>query len=231
MIYLSAVIDLTRLYLIRHCEALGNVKRIFQGSTDLDISETGAKQLECLKKRFLDTEIDAVFSSPLLRARKTAHAVADQKGLPVIPIDGLAEIHGGIVEGKPFAETFGAMPELADAWDNRPEDFAPEGGEPMRAAYERIWNTVLDIARKNEGKSIAVATHGGVLRCLNCRLLHGDISNLKDTPWCDNTAVNLIEFDGGLNPQVVYINDISHLPKELIIKRNRLSSFMKGEKQ
>lgn len=207
---------------------MGNVKRIFQGSTDLDISETGAKQLECLKKRFIGTEIDSVFSSPLLRAMKTAHAVADPKGLTVIPIDGFAEIHGGTVEGKPFAETFAAMPELADAWDNHPEDFAPEGGEPMRDAYERIWNTVLGIVEKNKGKSIAVATHGGVLRCLNCRLLHGDITHLKDTPWCDNTGVNLIEFDGDLNPQVKYINDISHLPEELIVKRTRLSQFMKG---
>ena len=40
---------MTKIYIVRHCEAIGNVKRIFQGSTDLDISETGAKQLEYLK--------------------------------------------------------------------------------------------------------------------------------------------------------------------------------------
>ena len=37
---------MTEIYLVRHCEAMGNVKRLFQGSTDLDISETGEKQLK-----------------------------------------------------------------------------------------------------------------------------------------------------------------------------------------
>ena len=49
---------MTKIYIVRHCEAIGNVKRIFQGSTDLDISETGAKQLEYLKKRFADIPLD-----------------------------------------------------------------------------------------------------------------------------------------------------------------------------
>ena len=43
---------MTKIYFVRHCEALGNVMRIFQGSSDLDITEDGAKQLEYLEKRF-----------------------------------------------------------------------------------------------------------------------------------------------------------------------------------
>ena len=43
---------MTNIYMVRHCEAMGNVKRLFQGSTDLDISETGEKQLEYLNRRF-----------------------------------------------------------------------------------------------------------------------------------------------------------------------------------
>ena len=41
---------MTYIYLVRHCEAMGNHKRLFQGSTDCDISEIGAKQLEFLKE-------------------------------------------------------------------------------------------------------------------------------------------------------------------------------------
>ena len=43
---------MTYIYLVRHCEAMGNHKRLFQGSTDCDISEIGAKQLQYLKERF-----------------------------------------------------------------------------------------------------------------------------------------------------------------------------------
>lgn len=212
--------------MVRHCEAIGNVKRLFQGTSNFDISETGAKQLEYLTNRFKDIPLDKVYTSPLIRAKKTALAVIGDRELKPIDENGLVELDGGIVEGKPFIETFNSIPGLADTWDNHPEDFAPEGGEKMRDAYERIWNTVKKIAAENAGKTVACTTHGGVTRCLLCRLLKGDIKKLSEMPWSENTAVSLIRFDNDLNPDVVFYNDVSHLPEELIPKRSRLSSFM-----
>lgn len=222
---------MTKLYIVRHCEAMGNVKRLFQGTSDFDISETGEKQLSYLTERFRDIALDKVYTSPLTRTRKTALAVIGNRDLTPIDEPGLIELDGGIVEGKPFLETFRSIPGLADAWDNHPEDFAPEGGEKMRDAYVRIWETVKKIAAENKDKTIACATHGGVTRCLLCRLLKGDIKALSTMPWSENTAVTLLEFDDTLNPTVVFYNDVSHLPKELIPKRSRLSSFMGGDKQ
>ena len=220
---------MTEIYMVRHCEAMGNVKRLFQGSSDFDISEIGAKQLEYLKNRFKNIKLDKVYTSPLIRARKTALAVIGERNLEPIDEKGLIELDGGIVEGKPFIETFNSIPGLADTWDNHPEDFAPEGGEKMRDAYERIWNTVKKIAAENKGKAVACTTHGGVTRCLLCRLLKGDIKKLSEMPWSENTAVTLIRFDDSLNPEVVFYNDTTHLPEELIPKRSRLSSFMGKE--
>ncbi len=217
---------MTEIYMVRHCEAIGNVMRLFQGSSDFDISERGVKQLEYLTNRFKNIKLDKVYTSPLIRARKTALAVIGDRNLEPINEKGLIELDGGIVEGKPFIETFNSIPGLADAWDNHPEDFAPEGGEKMRDAYERIWNTVKKIAVENSGKTVACTTHGGVTRCLLCRLLKGDITKLREMPWSENTAVTLIRFDSELNPEVVFYNDTSHLPEGLISKRSRLSSFM-----
>lgn len=222
---------MTEIYIVRHCEAIGNVKRIFQGVSDLDISETGAEQLKYLKRRFADIKLDKVYTSPLIRAKKTALAVIGGRNIELICEPGLRELNGGIVEGKPFLETFRSIPGLADTWDNHPEDFAPEGGEKMRDAYDRIWDTVLKIAKENKGKTVACATHGGVTRCLMCRLLNGDIKKLSKTPWSENTAVSLIRFDESFTPEVVFFNDVSHLPAELIPQRSRLSSFMGGEKK
>ena len=115
---------MTNIYMVRHCEAMGNVKRLFQGSTDLDISETGEKQLEYLKRRFEEIKLDRVYTSPLIRAYKTALAIIGERNLKPEINDGLREMSGGIVEGKPFKEAFNAEPGLADAWDNHPQDFA-----------------------------------------------------------------------------------------------------------
>lgn len=213
---------MTQIYLIRHCEAMGNHKRLFQGSTDCEISEIGAKQLEFLKERFKNIELDAVYSSPLLRAQKTAQAVADGKGLTIVTRKNLAELHGGVVEGKPFQEAFNAIPDLADAWNNHPQDFAPVGGEAMRDAYVRIYDEVIALARQNRGKTIAAATHGGVLRCLMCRVLYYDITRLKDVPWCENTAVTLLKIDDNDKISVEFFNDYSHVPSEYMPKRSRI---------
>ena len=213
---------MTKIYIVRHCEAAGNQKRLFQGSTDCDITELGALQLEFLKKRFERIPIDSIYTSPLLRARKTAEAIRAGRDLSITKLQGFAEIHGGIVEGKPFFETFKKIPELAEIWNNHPEDFAPEGGEPMREAYERIWDTVLSVANDNKGKTVAIASHGGVIRCLNCRLLYGTINRLKDTSWSENTAVSLITFDDEMRATLNYMNDHSHVPDKFLPKRSRI---------
>lgn len=204
--------------------------RIFQGSTDLDISEDGEKQLEYLKKRFENIHIDKIYSSPLLRAQKTAKAIKGERQIEIVLLKELAELHGGVVEGRKFAEAFASIPGLADTWDNHPQDFAPPEGESMRHAYERIWEAIQYIIKNNSGKTIACASHGGLTRCLTCRLLKNDINELKNIPWSENTAVMLLEADDNMNVTIKYYNDVSHLPKELIPDtRSRLSTGFKEE--
>ncbi len=215
---------MTNIYLIRHCEAMGNKMRLFQGSTNCDISDTGAKQLEFLGERFKNIKLDAVYSSPLIRTQKTAHAVADSHNLPVIIRENLVELHGGVVEGRPFQEAFNSIEGLADTWNNHPQDFAPQGGEAMRDAYVRIYDEILSLAQLNRQKTIAAATHGGVLRCLMCRVLYNDINRLKDVPWCENTAVTLLSIDDDNKISVNFFNDYSHVPSEYMPKRSRIVS-------
>ena len=207
---------MTKVYLVRHCEALGNLQKIFQGTTDLDITELGQKQLDYLTKRFEDIHLDKVYSSPLIRTQKTAKAVIGAKGLTPIIHKGLIELDGGILEGKPFLETSFGNPQIRYIWFNEPHNFVAEGGEHMRDAYERIWNAIVDVVKESPNQTVACATHGAVIRCLMSRLLFGDIVKLKDVPISSNTAVSLIEFDENMNFKVIYNNDAGHLPDDMI---------------
>ena len=213
---------MTTVYFIRHCEAQGNVQRIFQGSTDLDITEMGAVQLQFLAARFLEVPLDAVYASPLRRAYKTGLAVAQAKGLSVQAEDGLREFDGGVFEGKLFAQTFQQHPDLAEIWENHPQDFVPENGEPMRDAYDRICTCVKKIVAQNPGKTLAVATHGGVIRCLMAYLQYGDITHLAEIPWSENTAIAKVEFAADGTHRVCSFNDRRHLPDEFCPKRSRI---------
>ena len=84
-----------KLIIVRHCEAMGNHHRVFQGSTDCDITENGARQLDALAERMLEFPFQAAYSSPLQRALKTAQAANRHYGLEIKLDARLAEIHGG----------------------------------------------------------------------------------------------------------------------------------------
>ena len=85
----------TTLLVVRHTQALGNIQKTFQGHIDTDISEAGAVQLELLSERFRSVHIDAICSSPLLRARRTAEAINRTHHLPIELLPALIEIDAG----------------------------------------------------------------------------------------------------------------------------------------
>ena len=206
---------LVKIYFIRHCEAEGNKAKIFQGSTDCDVSDKGARQLEYLNKRFENIHIDKAIASPLKRAYKTALAAAEGKGLEVIADPDFTEIHGGFIEGMTFKKIFSDYAELERIWQEEPQNFAPDKGEPMRKVFDRAKKAIHKVAEdpENEGKTILIASHGAVTKCLMCYLVLGDVERLIEIPWANNTAVSYIEYEKG-KFEVKYYNDDSHIPQD-----------------
>ncbi len=215
MVYFILVIYMTKLYVIRHCETDGNKNRIYQGHINLDVNEMGEKQLQALEKNFESIAISRVYTSPLIRAKKTAAAIAGKKNIPIIEEEGLIELCGGVYEGLTYQKIGELYPEFKEIWTVRPWDFAPENGESMASAYNRIWECVLKIVRENPNQTLAAITHGAVLRCLNCRLLENDIKLMNRVPFGDNTGVSLLEFDDALNCKLIYFNNSDHLTDDL----------------
>ncbi len=209
------VIYVTRLFAVRHCETLGNVQHIFQGHADLEITEIGQKQLSALRERFSEIPLSKIYTSPLPRAVKTAQAINTLHNVSIEESVGLSELCGGVYDGLTYLKIGELYPEFKDIWNLRPWDFAPQKGEKMTDAYNRIWETVLQIAKENKDKTVVAVTHGAVFRALNCRLLHNDIKKLCCVPFGDNTAISLLEFDGDFNCTLAYYNNSDHLSEDL----------------
>ena len=213
---------MTKVYIVRHCETDGNALKIFQGHTDNDINEMGAKQLVALGERFKNIPLDKVYTSPLIRAHKTALAVSNARNTPLFIDQGLIEINGGVYEGKTFSELKNTYPDFAEMWESKTWEFAPENGETMPDAYDRIWNTVTKIVKENEGKTIAIVSHGFVIRSYFCRILYNDIKKFRELEYGFNTSVSLLEFEDENTPKITYLNDLSHLTDDLINKNARV---------
>lgn len=206
---------MTKIYLVRHAEAYGNEQRVFQGHMDGDISENGIKQLDCLAERFKTMSFDALCSSPLTRAYKTAQAVNRYHNLPITTMDELMEINAGHWEGQKFADLPTLFPEENRLWNEDPGAFCVIGGESMRHVYDRMWRAVETIVRAHPDQTVAVVSHGCAIRNLLCRASGLPLERLQDIDWCDNTAVSTLTFDASMHAQVLAMNDSSHLSYEL----------------
>jgi probable phosphoglycerate mutase len=204
----------TKIYLIRHCQSMGNIEHKFQGQYDADVSPAGEKQLELLGLRFRNEHIDAIYTSPLKRARATAEAIAKYHNMEPIAEPGLIEIDCGRMENLLLTDVARLFPEVALNWDRSPELCEFPGGETMREVYERV-NAALDrIIAENPGRTVVVTTHGGALRNLYARIQYGEPIGIRKSEVFGNTGVStLIAENGGLRFES--INDLSHLPENM----------------
>lgn len=210
---------MTTLYLVRHCEATGNVLKQYQGSIDADITENGANQLKLLSKRFEKVNIDKFYSSPLKRAQLTAKSVAEPQGKEIEIVKDITEIAGGIFEGMTFEEIFRQYPEEENNWNHYPHLYKSPKGESMREVYTRAVKAINKIIADNKGKTVFVASHGGVIRTLMCYFLKVDFENLNSVGWTKNTGVNIIEIDDDGNINVVKENSLEHLSGNMVIDK------------
>jgi broad specificity phosphatase PhoE len=204
---------MTTVYLIRHCQATGNVRRLFQGSSDTDITDEGKEQLRFLSERFRSIPIDIICSSDLQRAMLTAAAVNTYHRKAIVPTPLLREIHGGDWEGADVTAFPDRYPEESRLWENEPQAFKAPGGESMADVYNRVKNALTQIVTDCDGKTVAVVSHGCAIRNMLCLIKYGGIRRLNDVEWSKNTGVSCAEYDGGVW-NVHYMNDISHLPED-----------------
>ncbi|MEI6735224.1 MAG: histidine phosphatase family protein [Comamonadaceae bacterium] len=156
----------TRIIALRHGETAWNVDTRIQGRLDIDLNDTGRWQARRAAQALASEEIDAVYSSDLLRAWDTACMIARAIGQEVQAVQTLRERGFGVFEGKTFTEIEAKWPEQTMRWRQRDPLWKPEGGESLLELRERIDQTVCTLAERHQGEQIVLVAHGGVLDIL-----------------------------------------------------------------
>ena len=205
---------MTKIYLIRHAEAEGNLYRIVQGHFDSYITGRGRKQIDALAERFKDVHLDALYSSDLRRTVATAGAITKYHELPMQLEPRLREINLGICEGMSFGDMRKYDPVQMDYFNNDPGKWRAEGAETFAECTVRMMSVVTEIAEKNAGKTVAVVSHGMAIRSLLACIMGVRSEDISSLPHGDNTAVSRLFYDSGRR-SVDYYHDNSHLPPEL----------------
>ena len=204
---------MTRIFLIRHAESEGNIYRRANGHFNGLVTDRGYKQIEKLQERFEGKHFDAVYSSDLSRACTTAMAISRPRELPIQTSVMLREVGMGVWEDTAWGDIEYSDFEMNGHFSRDPVKWSVSGSEPYENVKARMYNFITETAKLHEGETIVFFSHGFAIRSLLC-LLKGIPSNeTSKMPYCDNTAVTVLIYDGEL--RLESHSDNSHLSKEL----------------
>lgn len=198
------------LYLIRHGQSLGNMKKTFLGHTDLDLSDLGYRQAECTAKYLNNISIDTVYSSDLLRAYNTCNEFLKLSGKTAVKDQKLREIYAGDWESMTFDELQIKFKDSYNVWLTDIGNSRPDGGESVKELSERVVSCITEIAEENGGKTVAIFTHATVIRSFFNFAYGNSVAEMKDLPWSTNASVSVARYDNGKFGVLEYSID-SHL--------------------
>ena len=167
----------TTILLARHGESDWNRSKRWQGFADRPLTDLGRQQASELAKRLEDSELDAVYSSDLQRARETAQIVAQTKGLDVQTTPDLREVDVGSWSGLTRAEAEAGYPEQYARWLQGGEGW--EDGETYDQLGERVVRAIRRIAKTHEGERVLVVAHGGTIRAIHAAALGVDVHTYR----------------------------------------------------
>lgn len=210
----------TKLIIVRHAEAVGNKIREFHGWTDEGITERGRLQAARVAERLKNIHIDVIYSSTMKRTLETARYIAATKNLPIIQVEDLKEINGGLWEGMKWSELADKYPDEYDIWENKPHLCQMPGGENMKCFQQRVVAAVMRIVEKEAGKNVLIVTHGTVIKVLLCHLKELPLEEMVRIPWCDNTAVTIGTWEN-CRFRVETEGDVSHLDDDTSTLKNQ----------
>ncbi|WP_340561797.1 bifunctional RNase H/acid phosphatase [Streptomyces sp. GSL17-111] len=203
----------TTFVLLRHGETALTPQKRFSGSggADPELSGAGRRQAEAAAAALAARgTVQAVVSSPLLRCRETAAAVADRLGLEVRVDEGLRETDFGAWEGLTFAEVKERHPDDLDAWLASDTVGPTGGGESFAEVARRVALSRDKLLARYAGRTVLLVTHVTPVKQL-VRLALGAPPETLFRMELSAASVSAVAYYADGNASVRLLNDTSHL--------------------
>ena len=185
---------------------------------EFPLSEEGRHQAALAGSALAREPFEALYASPLARAFETARIIAREAGFggEIVPLAGLSERHGGVLEGYTWAEQEKRDPEFAQTFLSLPEEerWAFAGAETDEEVMERFEAAISDLrGRHPEGARIVVVSHGGAMRAFLRDRFGPDV--LPGKRRAANASITRIGWGrNATNPELLDLASTAHLPDE-----------------
>jgi alpha-ribazole phosphatase/probable phosphoglycerate mutase len=182
-------------YLLRHGETAYNAdNNRYCGRTDIELTAKGIGQARSVRARLKDIHLDAVYSSPLVRAHRTAKLATGWENVATDPR--LIEVDFGSWENKTREEFIAEDPRSWEAWSRDPEHYrAGNTGETGAQVVRRLDAFFSEMLTRHTGQTILVTGHNGTNRLYMAHKLGMPLQHYRRL-FQENSAVTLFELAG-----------------------------------
>lgn len=171
-----------KIYLIRHGETDWNLQGRFQGREDIALNENGIRQARLCGEALKEDHFDAVITSPLIRARRTAEIIADYVNINKVILE------KDLIE-RDFSKVSGLTPKERDEFYASGE---PDDKEPWEDLCRRMISCMKRYGKKYKQGNIIMVSHGASINAVLSILSRGEIGTRKTV--LKNTCINVIDY-------------------------------------
>lgn len=187
---------MTRIILVRHGQSTANLKHIFAGHKDVELTPTGHAQARKTAEYIIKNyKIDAIYSSDLSRAYDTALYIAEDLGMPVMTRQNLREINAGRWQGMMYGDILNTYHDAYSVWQQDIGNSHCTDGESVKQLEERVYTEMEKIVQENPDKTIVIVTHATPIRVLQCKWSRDTLNEMKYIPWVPNSSVTVVNVE------------------------------------
>lgn len=204
---------MTRIYLLRHGATAANLEtpyRLQGRGSDRPLDDIGRAQAEAAGRALAGMNLDAVYSSPLLRAMQTARAVGLPHGLAPVPVPQLIEGDVGRWEGLTWDEAAARDPDIHARFMADPGMVPYPDGESFYEVGLRATAAIAELIASHRGGRIAVVGHNILNRAYLAPLLGLPIEKARGIRQA-NAGINVIEVEPEGRSVLITLNSALHL--------------------
>ncbi|MBQ8868130.1 MAG: histidine phosphatase family protein [Oscillospiraceae bacterium] len=206
---------MVRFVIVRHGFSEGNREKRFSGQMDVPLDAAGKKQAQSVAKYVCDNfKIDAIYSSDLIRAYDTAKPCAEALGLEINTCKELREVDVGAFTGVLIEEVKVRFKEAFENYRQNPGIAQFPDGESYGDMLKRALSAIEKIAAENDGKTVLIATHGGVVRVLRAHWLGISLEDIGAVPHVPNASVTVAEYFDADHVNLTQIGYTDHLEEK-----------------
>ncbi len=185
----------TKLYIVRHTETIGNIEKRLTGREDYELTDNGMNLVNKLTEKLRNIKFDSIYSSTSQRTVKTILPLAKLNKLEVQEEEDLCEMYFGIYDDWKWEDVNKIQPKIKKNHIATNEIYGIENQENTKEVAQRMYKCILNIAKKNIGKTILICSHGVAIEAFLRKIVNVPFNYEREKFCQHNVAINELEFE------------------------------------